>query len=232
MTVTADIQKLDPGSFIELFELNALNIGGSILRFHAHTQVGPIFWQGLEYAPWPIESEGFIRTGDKLATPLIRASNLQGALTALVLTLDDLIGARLIRRRTMVKYLDAVNFPGGNPSADPLQELAPELWFLERKTQETSSVIEWELASALDFQGVKLPRRQILTNFCQWIVIGGYRGPYCGYIGPPVALPDDTPTADPLLDDCGGRLSSCKLRFGATNPLPFGSFPAADLVRR
>jgi len=34
-----------------------------------------------------------------------------------------------------------------------------------------------------------------------------------------------TGTVDPLQDVCGKRLSSCKARFGATNQLPFGSFP-------
>ena len=28
-------------------------------------------------------------------------------------------------------------------------------------------------------------------------------------------------------DRCGKRVSSCKLRFGANNALPFGSFPSA-----
>jgi hypothetical protein len=33
-------------------------------------------------------------------------------------------------------------------------------------------------------------------------------------------------TADPLDDVCGKRVSSCKARFGATNEIPFGSFPS------
>ena len=36
---------------------------------------------------------------------------------------------------------------------------------------------------------------------------------------------------DAAKDKCGGRLTSCKLRFGANNPLPYGSFPAAGLIR-
>lgn len=33
-------------------------------------------------------------------------------------------------------------------------------------------------------------------------------------------------TVDPAKDVCGKRISSCKARFGATSPLPFGSFPS------
>ena len=37
--------------------------------------------------------------------------------------------------------------------------------------------------------------------------------------------------ADPALDRCGGRVSDCKLRFGADNPLSHGGFAGAGLVR-
>ena len=78
---------------------------------------------------------------------------------------------------------------------------------------------------------MQLPRRQIVANVCMWLMIGGYRGPNCGYTGAAMFDREDNPVADPSLDKCGGRLSSCKCRFGTNNPLPFGSFPAADLVR-
>jgi len=53
----------------------------------------------------------------------------------------------------------------------------------------------------------------------------------CGYTGPAVADANDVPTTDPSRDQCGGRVGSCKLRFGADKPLPYGGFPAAGLVR-
>ncbi|MEN5093994.1 hypothetical protein ABE458_25200 [Pseudomonas protegens] len=42
---------------------------------------------------------------------------------------------------------------------------------------------------------------------------------------------NDIIVTDASQDKCGGRLSSCKLRFGQNNPLPYGSFPAAGLLR-
>ncbi|MGR9579931.1 phage minor tail protein L [Pandoraea sputorum] len=232
MTIRADIQTLEPGALIELFELDATGQGGEVERFHGHTQVGPIWWQGHEFSPWAIQVEGFARSGDsQQPTPTLTVGNIGGSITALCLYLDDMVGAKLTRMRTLGQYLDAANFPEGNPTADPDEQLPPELWYVNQKTEETNESVTFELASALDFNGEQLPRRQIVANVCTWLTIGGYRGPYCGYTGAAYFDKDDNPVADPSLDKCGGRLSSCKCRFGQNNELPYGGFPAADLVR-
>lgn len=231
MPLNSDIQSLEPGNRIALFELDATSIGADILRFHAHLQSGPIFWQGNQYDPWPIECEGFVRNYAQPASPTLRVSNIDGTITALCLAFDDLVGATLIRRQTLAQYLDAANFGGVNPTADPDEHFPDEIWYIDRKSAETNETVEFELASAADLNGASLPGRQIIPNACGWILRGGYRGPYCGYSGPPVADINDQPTSDPSLDVCGGRLVSCKLRFGQNNELPIGSFPAADLIR-
>lgn len=230
--INYDIQTLEPGQLVELFELDATAQGGDVLRFHGHTQIGPIWWQGKEYSHWPIQAEGFARTGEgQQPAPMLSVGNVDGSISALCLFLNDLSGAQLTRRRTLGKYLDAANFPGGNPTADPEEELPPELWIIEQKTDETNDAVTFELAGPLDFGDAQLPGRQIIANVCMWLTIGGYRGPYCSYNGTAYFDQDDNPVADPTLDRCGGRLSSCKCRFGENNPLPYGSFPAADLIR-
>lgn len=231
MSVLADIQSLEPGARFVGFELDARDIGADQLWFHAHLQSTPIFWQGQEYGPWPIEATGFERTSDQPPAPRLRVSNIDGTITAMCQLFDDLVGAKLIRRQTLVQYLDAVNFPGGNPTADPEEHFPDEIWFIERKVTETPELVEFELATAIDLNGVQLPRRQIIAGLCGWVTIGGYRGPYCGYSGPPVADLNDQPTSDPGLDQCGGRLASCKLRYGQNEPLPYGGFPASGLLR-
>ncbi|WP_020201862.1 phage minor tail protein L [Cupriavidus sp. WS] len=232
MSITCDIQGLEPGALVELFELDATDQGGDVLRFHGYTQAGSIWWQGLEYSGWPIQAEGFARTGDgQQPAPTLTVGNVDGSISALCLFLQDLVGVKVTRRRTLGRYLDSVNFPGGNAEADPDEELPPELWYIEQKTAETSETVAFELSTALDFNGEQLPRRQIVANVCTWLTIGGYRGPYCGYTGAAYFDRDDNPVGDPTLDRCGGRLTSCKCRFGENNPLPFGSFPAADLLR-
>jgi lambda family phage minor tail protein L len=45
--------------------------------------------------------------------------NVDGSITALCLSYQDLVGAVLTRHRTLGKYLDAANFGGTNATADP-----------------------------------------------------------------------------------------------------------------
>lgn len=410
--ITADAQQLEPGGRVTVYELDASSFGADQLFFHQHLQTGVIWWQGQEYGAWPIEATGFERTSDQPPSPRLRVSNLDGRIGSLCMLYDDMVGARIVRRQTLVKYLDGANFPplrnrlvnsgfeisasasspptgwvstssttlafnypasalpsstravrlfraaadGGayigveptvanrpvvearqqyvssiyargpngqrmdgyiqfqnaagnamsegfrqvsfvltdamarysvasipapvgavsvralwrghnsgvikdidltldnaqfevgtvpteyqytnmdvtgsrNPTADPNEHFPDEIWFIERKVSEDFETVEFELTTAIDLNGEQLPGRQIIAGMCGWIIRGGYRGPYCGYTGPAVADADDNPTTDPSRDQCGGRVRSCKLRFGQDKPLPYGGFPAAGLLR-
>jgi lambda family phage minor tail protein L len=212
-----------------LFEIDLTEIGGPVDYFHGHRQAGDIVWQGKRYAPWAITAEGFAYSGQGPSPmPTLSVGNVNGLISALCLALDDLVGGRLVRRRTLGQYLDAESFPdGSNPAADPTQELPPETWFIERKAHEDNESVAFELSSPLDFGDERLPRRQIISNRCTW----KYRSAECGYTGGPRADENDVPTDDPAKDKCSGCLRGCKLRFGENNPLPFGGFPAAGLIR-
>ncbi|MFM0192424.1 phage minor tail protein L [Paraburkholderia strydomiana] len=228
MTISADVQKLFPGQLVELYELDASLIGGQIARFHAHLTAGPIIWKANVYSPWSVTAEGFSRSSNgQQPTPTLKVGNVDGSISSLCLALADMVGAQVTRRRTLAKYLDAANFAGGNPTANPDEEMPPEVWLIERKSHEDNEAVEFELSSPLDFDGEQLPRRQIIPNICAW----DYRSAECSYAGPPVADSNDVPTDDPAKDQCSKGLGACKLRFGANNPLPFGGFPAAGLVR-
>lgn len=229
--IESDVQKLNPGAIIDLFELDCTALGGSLLRWHNGVNAlgNDVVWQGHSYTRFPVEATGFLRTGQgTMPRPRLKAANVTGLIGALARELNDLANAKLTRRRTFVKYLDAVNFPGGvNPQADPNCGFPDEIWSIDRKASENGIFIEFELAAAYDAQGVKLPRRQCIQNVCTW----GYRSAECGYTGGPVADKNDATTSDPEQDQCGKRLGSCKLRFGQFEPLPFGAFPGVGLVR-
>ena len=114
MTIAQDIQGLEPGSLVQLFELDATSLGGGVTRFHAGTNGlrSSVVWNGQTYVPLPVEASGFEFNGKgQLPRPTIKVANTGGAMGALAATYGDLLGARLTRRRTMVKYLDAANFP-------------------------------------------------------------------------------------------------------------------------
>ena len=230
--IRAEIQSLSPSAMIELFVLDMTGTySGGFLYFHAGTNGlnQPITWQGQQDDPWPISAKGFdMTTQGTLPQPQITIANIGGVLSGEVQANDDLVGCKITRKRTLAKYLDAVNFPGGtNPTADPTAEFSDDVFFIDRKATETRDVVEFELAAAFDVAGVQLPRRQIIQNVCTW----RYRGTECGYTGTSYFDVNDQPVGSAGLDVCAKRLSSCKARFGANSPLPFGSFPAAGLTR-
>jgi len=228
----AEIQLAAPSAVIELFvlELNALQHGvGDTYRFHAGTSLnsnGEVVWAGNNYLRFPVEADGFTYEGKgTLPRPKIRCSNVMGTITALLLSLPDgLSGAKVTRIRTLARYLDAANFPGSvNPygTPDPTAEFPREIYYVDRKSTETRDVVEFELAASFDLAGVRAPKRQCISNICQW----KYRSAECGYVGTSYFNENDQSVATLAADVCGKRLSSCKARFGATAELPFGSFP-------
>ncbi len=229
--ITSEIQKLAPSAVIELFVLDLSFFNEGVVRFHAGTNElrRQVVWQGNTYEPFPIQAEGFEFNGNgQVPRPKLKVANVTGSITALILSYQDLVGAKVTRKRTLLKYLDAVNFvSGANPTADPSAEFADDVYFIDRKSRETREVVEFELAAAIDLEGVSLPRRQIVQNVCPWL----YRGSECGYTGTAYFNANDETVSSRAQDACGKRLVSCQKRFGANAALPFGGFPAAGLIR-
>lgn len=430
MTISAELQSLSPTTMLTFYTLDYTNIpGGAVLNFHAGTNElrQPIVWQGVTYEPFPVEAEGFdITAKGSMPRPKLRVSNIDGALSPTVKAFDDFVGAKVIRKRTFLKYLDAVNFPtstittsgtnklssaydlttaggwtgagmyqvsnpssywgppndelkatsvipstnneqhylektltvtagqqitfsfwalptawhrylrirfmgtgafasekyatfdftntvvanqssgvtativdtvdtpvdrgykrvslsapadadgqvtiriqfvdpanannltfanassiwgfwiiglqlqngplstfeepttvtvttGGNTNADPNQHLPDDAWFVERKLSENRQMIEFELSSAFDLIGQKLPNRQIIQNTCPW----KYRGTECGWNGGYYDI-NNAPTATAANDVCSKTLTACRARFAAASqPIRFGGFPGA-----
>ena len=230
MSIRADIQALAAGTLVELFEINLNTIGiNEQYYFHngVNEELNNVLWQGKLYTRFPIEVSGFEFTGSgQQPRPLLRIANIDGLLGAIATANEDLIGVKFIRRRTFLKYLDAANFSGGNPSADPNVFLPDEVYFIDRKSDTNQIFLEFELASVFDLEGIQLPRRQCIQNVCTWV----YRSAECGYAGPPVADKNDVGTLDPTKDRCGKRLKSCKLRFGNAS-LPYGGVISIGLIK-
>jgi lambda family phage minor tail protein L len=230
LRVQAEIQGLTPSARIELFELDTAVLGGPIYRFHAGTNAlrEPVTWNGEEYSPFPVQANGFDYSGQgPLPRPKFRVANVAGVMSSLVTLYDDLAGCKVTRIRTLAKFLDAVNFPSGNPTADPEAEYPREVYFIDRKASEDRDMVEFELASSLDMAGVMFPSRQVVQNYCPW----AYRGPECGYTGTNYFDTNDQVVAVAGQDVCGKRLSSCRKRFGQYGELSYGGFPAAGLLR-
>ena len=202
MSLNSDYQKLEPGNTIRLFDVDGTAFGVSdVLRFHAHNiahtpdeisaaggdenklPAKSVWWQGQEYKAWPCQIEGIeTATDGTSAQPTLSVANLDSSITALCLAYDDLLQAKVTIHDTLAQYLDAKNFPGGNPSADPTQEKL-KVFYIDAKSSETNEVVEFALTSPMDLQGLMIPTRQ-LHSLCTWCIRNKYRsGDGCDYAG-------------------------------------------------
>jgi lambda family phage minor tail protein L len=228
-----DLAAIAPSAIIELFEMtldSTLHGSTDTYRWHNGCNAnvsGNVVWNGNSYVRLPIKADGFeySNTGT-LPRPTLTIANLDGVMTTLLLLVNvttagnDLGGATVKRIRTLKKYLD------GEAAADPHAKFPDEIWYVDRKANESRDSVTFELASKFDLAGVMIPKRQIIANICQW----QYRSTECGYTGSNYWNINDQSVGTLAEDKCGKRLSSCKLRFGATSELPFGSFPGAGLT--
>lgn len=179
-----------PSTLVSLYTLNGAAIGmQEVFTFcdGSNSNYQPIIFNGVSYAPFPILSAKFGNDGTgKPVRPTLSASNVNGFISQLLLQNQNLIGAMFIRQRVFARFLDAANWTGGNPwgTPDPTAAYTPEIWYVNRKTQENQQLVEWELASLFETDGLKLPRRQMLGGVCSF----KYRDPLtCGYSGIPIA---------------------------------------------
>lgn len=233
MSFYSDIQSLTPGAYVSLYVIDATGIGGSIVRLHPGTNElrQPVVWQGETYQPFPIEVTGLEYNGQgQLPRPTLRVANVTGLLGALVREYQDLRGAKFIIKRTMVKYLDAVNFANGNPEANPAEHRPDEIFIFDRKANENKVMIEFELAASFDLAGVKVPVRVVTQNVCPWQYRVMSESSACSYNGLNYFDANDEPVVDAEDDRCSKRLSGCEARHPGIR-LPFGGFPGVGLTR-
>jgi len=150
-----------------------------------------LIFNNLEYTRMPIEADGFEFDGKQLPRPTLKISNILGTFTTLLLTLPQgLEGAKVTRIRTLERYIDNTNFDGGdivqeynsayyivqedgevidqeegtNPHGTPdATAIFPsEIFYVDRKKNETREMVSFELAASFDLDGVRLPKRQVL----------------------------------------------------------------------
>ena len=129
---------------------------------------------GSGFEPMALEVSGLemSSTGKASAPTLTMANNINGiqhAVSAYCLQFKDFAGAKLKVITTLAKYLDPENFTSGNPLAS--NESKEQTWFIEQKTSENAQQVTFELSNPIDFEGLKIPVRQI-TSYCSW----EYRG--------------------------------------------------------
>ena len=187
----SELQKINPNSIIELFELelveglhyetgNPSNVP-TIYRFHAGGNIDTyanIVWQSNTYERFPVEASGYEFSGEgKIPRPTLVMSNLGGItrlgsvirVTDLLLSVNlvtahnDLLNAKVTRRTLPADALDASNFTGNNNpfGTKSSNEFPQEIHFIDRKIQERRDLVSFELVNRLDMENKRVPARQV-----------------------------------------------------------------------
>lgn len=225
-----------PGPVVTLYDLDLTPIGvNSILHFTnsaGDDQVGTVF-QGIQYVAVEVVSSGWSATGTgPFPQPDIQVSNVNDLFSGLVRQYQDLIGAKLSRKRLFRSFLDDGVYAGQGANA----LFALDTYYLYQKTSHNKMLVEWKLASSVDQQGQQLPARLVIRDSCQFqyrrwddtLGAFNYTNVDCPYTGGAYYDTTDAPTA-PQLDACSKKTTGCKLRFAGTGFLPFGGFPGVGV---
>ena len=234
--ISEEIQKLEPSAIIELFELKLTQaVNGVDQTFYYHAGKNDIktniVFGGQTYEAVPCKVKGFDKTtSGTLPSPTFSIANSDNTITNLMLLYNPL-NAELKRIQTHKKFLDAVNFSSGiNATADPTAiAQTDDIWYIDRVSEESPTVVEFELTGKIAMQNLRLPKRQIVEH-CPW----EYKGTQCGYNGSKCFDVNDNELTGPnkkTLDKCGHKYTSCLLRFsGKQEKVPFGGFLSARLI--
>lgn len=160
---------------------------------------------------------------------------------------EDILGSTVTHRKTLRKntyvqesgtkyaYEDRSTPITGTPTP---KEFPSGKFVLDRITAENNVVVQYELSSPFDVQGVKIPNRYVIGKYCPW----DYRGAAgttdsiksgCTWNGGGYTIDGLSVTANDPTDVCAKTVQACKLRFhdgvnaDSDIPLPFGGFPGS-----
>lgn len=228
--IHVESSKLAQDAIVVMFELDLTKLGLGVFRFADSSSAGEIIrFNGEEYPPAPIEATGFQWDGaSTMPRPSLKVAAKDLYFLNMVVDADDLVGSPVKRLKTYAKYLDNGSYPNTGAT------FPEENFVIERKTTQTRHLLEFELSTELDQQGVQIPRLKVMRDSCvhRYRYWNGTRFVYteasCPYAGTKYFKHNGEPTTDPTQDYCGKRISDCKLRFGDKAVLPRLAFPGVD----
>ena len=156
--------------FIELYELE---FGSSTLYFHdgKNENTQNISFASNTYIALPILLTGIEHKADGASPrPSLTIANVEAILRSssqfqtdfhsddTPFKVDDLVGAKLRRRRTLEKYL----------TSNPIIEFRVDTYIIDRMEEIYNLYVSFELASAFDLDGIRLPSRIVVGKYCPW----------------------------------------------------------------
>jgi lambda family phage minor tail protein L len=161
-----------------LVELYELQVGSDVLYFHdgKNESIQNVQFRQPDspytlktYLALPILMSGIEHQADGASPrPSLTVANIESILkssstfqTDLNITnfkLDDLVGAKLKRRRTLEKHL----------ASNPPIEFRSDTYIIDRIEEKNNLYVSFELASAFDLDGIRLPSRILVGKYCPW----------------------------------------------------------------
>lgn len=167
MTTQQDQYASVQAALVELFILDATPAGQGVFRFSGTANIlgQNVIYDSNTFTTLPITGSGWAKsTGDSAPRPQITISNVNQVIQSLVYSAGDLSGCLLQRIRIYSTYLDAGNFPGGNPNADPAETISNETYVIDNMVSMNKVSATFELCWQLDRPGVRLPGRVALRD--------------------------------------------------------------------
>ena len=152
---------------------------------------GPIVFDGNTYYGFPITMDGLEVANDgamgrpnltiaNVESLLLTGSTFQNAFSSTAaeggakpgisnFKLNDLIGKRLTRRRTLEKYLNIDPVTSATKAAI---EFPKAVYIIDRIANKTNIMVNIELSVPFDLAGIRVPRREVVGKYCSWIYKG------------------------------------------------------------
>jgi lambda family phage minor tail protein L len=119
------------------------------------------------YIPLPITFTGYESKADgAYSRPRVSFANILTTFKDLLGSNDDLIGKKVVRRKTLYSQLST-----GSGSSPPV-ELPKQIFIIDRIESESPVEVIFELAAPFDLAGINVPGRYIIPNTCAWIYQG------------------------------------------------------------
>ena len=181
-------QEIDSG-LLDFYELTIGAGTNNTLYFHdgKKENLDDITFDGKVYVALPIMMDGIeLKADGAMSRPSLTIANVESILksgskfktqmedgtwgatvnseplAATDFKVDHLVGATVVKRRTLEKYL----------TSNPIVEFEKDEYIIDRISDKSNIFITLELASPFDLGGIRVPNRVVIGKYCPWVYQG------------------------------------------------------------
>ena len=181
-------QEIDSG-LLDFYELTIGAGTNNTLYFHdgKKENLDDITFGGNVYVALPIMMDGIeLKADGAMSRPTLTIANVESILksgskfktqmedgtwgatvnseplAASDFKIDHLVGATVVKRQTLEKYL----------TSNPIIEFEKDEYIIDRISDKSNIFITLELASPFDLGGIRIPNRVVIGKYCPWVYQG------------------------------------------------------------